>query len=63
MDILMSLIQIRKDRKTEQKITALYLGITQTTLSRYENGIREMPWKLIIKYAEYLGYEIRLLKK
>lgn len=63
MDILDSLIKIRKDQKTDQKSMLQRLGVTATTLSRYESKKRPMPFNVMVKYAEYLGYEIRLLKK
>lgn len=63
MDILDSLIQIRKDKKIDQKHMLIRLGITATTLSRYESKKRDMPFDIMVKYADYLGYEIRLLKK
>lgn len=63
MDILISLIQIRKDRKTGLKQLAGKLGITSTTLGRYESGKRKMPIDILVKYAEYFDYEVRLLKK
>lgn len=63
MDILDSLIQIRKDKKVYQNDLLSYLGVNGTTLSKYESKKRAMPFKVLIKYAEYFGYEIRLLKK
>ena len=42
---------------------ANFLQITPVTLNRYEKFKRDMPFKLIIEYSNYLGYEIRLLKK
>ena len=63
MDIFDSLIQIRKNEKCDQKALKGYLGITGVTLSRYESKKREIPVKIMQKYAEYFGYEIRLLKK
>jgi transcriptional regulator with XRE-family HTH domain len=63
MDILDCLIQIRKDKKVDQKHLKGYLKITGTTLSRYESKKREIPFSVLIKYAEYFDYEIRLLKK
>ena len=62
-NILKSLISIRKEKKIDQKHMLSILGVNATTMSRYESGIRRMPHDLMVKYAEYLGYEIRLLKK
>jgi transcriptional regulator with XRE-family HTH domain len=63
MDILDSLIQIRRDQKVDQKHLKSFLDVNGTTLSRYESKQRQIPFKILIKYAEYFGYEIRLLKK
>lgn len=63
MDILDSLIQIRKDKKVYQNDLLNHFGVNGTTLSKYESKKREMPFKVMKKYAEYFGYEIRLLKK
>lgn len=63
MDILDTLIRQRKLEKVDQKHLKRCLGITGTTLSRYESKKRKMPFDILVKYAEYFGYEIRLLKK
>ena len=63
MEILDSLIQIRKEKKIDQKDILHDLGVNATTLSRYESKKREMPLKVLIRYANRLGYELRLLKK
>lgn len=63
MEIFDSLIQIRKDQKIDQSHLKSYLGINVITLSRYESKKRKIPFDVLIKYAEYFGYEIRLLKK
>jgi len=61
--ILKSLIQIRKDQKVKHKDLLKSLGINLVTLSRYETGRRNIPFDVLSKYADYFGYEIRLLKK
>jgi len=63
MGILDSLIRIRKDQRVDQKHLLRFLGVNGTSLSRYESKKREMPFNVLVKYAEYFGYEIRLLKK
>jgi len=63
MDIFDSLIQIRKDKKVSQVELAKSIGVTRTTLSRYESKQRVISLDLTKEYAEYFGYEIRLLKK
>lgn len=63
MELLDKLIRIRKDRKIDQKHLLTYLGVSATTMSRYESKKREMPFSIMIKYADYLGYEFRLMIK
>jgi transcriptional regulator with XRE-family HTH domain len=62
--MLKSLIQIRKEKKVSQLEMARFLSITPATINRYEKGlIQKIPIDLLVRYADYLGYEIRLLKK
>lgn len=63
MDIFDTLIQIRKEKKVRQEALSGHLGVTATTLSRYESKQRTIPYDLLIAYAEHLGYEVRILKK
>lgn len=63
MDILNDLIQIRKDKKVTQKQLTTALKINVITLSRYESGNRKIPFDILMRYADYFDYEIRLLKK
>ena len=63
MEILKKLIQIRKEKGIDQKSMLHVLGITHTTLSRYESYKRKIPLDVLIKYADYLGYELKLLIK
>ena len=63
MDTIDNLKRIRMSNKVRQFRLAKHIGITSVTLSRYENRNREMPLDVALKYAEFLGYEIRLLKK
>lgn len=63
MDIIESLVQVRKEKKITQIDIANNLGVTKTTMCRYESGKREMPFSIVREYADCLGYEIRLLKK
>lgn len=62
-EIFSKLIRIRKDKRVDQKYLAQYLNITSTTMSRYESGKRHIPVDLLIKYADYLGYELKLMVK
>ena len=63
MEIFDSLIQIRKQQRVDQKDIIRFIGVNGTTLSRYESKKRNIPFDALKKYAEYFGYEIRLLKK
>jgi transcriptional regulator with XRE-family HTH domain len=63
MGILASLIQIRRMKSVFQKDLLSDLGVTATTLSRYESGKRKMPHDMLEKYADSLGYELRLMLK
>lgn len=63
MDIIEDLKQVKKSNQVRQYKLAKHIGITPVTLSRYESDKREMPLIIAVKYADYLGYEIRLLKK
>jgi transcriptional regulator with XRE-family HTH domain len=58
-----SLILIRKEQGISQKEMANILNVTSVSLNRYEKNKREIPHRLLVKYADYLGYELRLLKK
>jgi transcriptional regulator with XRE-family HTH domain len=61
VSILKELIKERKLKGISQPKVADYIGISKQLMSRMERGesIPNMNW--IEKYAEFLGYEIRLL--
>jgi len=63
MDIFNYLIEQRKQRKIKQENLAIFLKVTKVTISRYENKKRDMPYRLMVKYAEFLGYELKLQVK
>lgn len=46
-----------------QKEFADWLNIKQNTLSRYENGIRPVPFILFMDLCRELGYEISIKKR
>lgn len=62
-DVLQVLIDARKEQCYTQKYMANALHLTTATINRYELNVREMPWWARQRYADILGYEIRLLKK
>ena len=47
--------QLRREKKLSQKEAAAFLGISQSLLSHYENGIRECGLEFLIKIAGYYG--------
>lgn len=47
----MRLKDIREDRDMKQTELAKMLHIKQNTLSQYENGLREMPFDMLIQTA------------
>jgi len=63
MSVLNELIKERKIRGLSQASVSRYIGISKQLMSRMEGGksIPNMNW--IEEYADYLGYEVRLLKK
>jgi len=63
MTLLDQLIEIRKQQRVKQYKVAEFIGVNRSTMSRYEKKIREISIDHLIMYAEYLGYELRLLKK
>ena len=63
MSILESLIEIRKSKNIRQEKIADYLRVNTTTMSRYENGKRVIPYDKLLMYVEYLGYELKLMVK
>ena len=46
-----------------KKEFADWLNIKQNTLSRYENGIRPVPFILFMDLCRELGYEISIKKR
>jgi transcriptional regulator with XRE-family HTH domain len=61
MVIFDKLIQIRKEKRVSQGNMAYKLGITSTTLNRYEKGNRKISAELMLEYAIVLGYELKLM--
>lgn len=62
MDIGKTLGKIRSEKRMKQLWAAKKLGITDVTLSRYENGWRKMPIELAQRYAELLGHTLTLIR-
>jgi transcriptional regulator with XRE-family HTH domain len=63
MSTFEKLVELRKKSDFNQKEMAKKLGLTKTTMNRYENNSRKISSELQDKYAEYLGYELKLMVK
>ena len=57
----MRLKQLRKQRNISQLKLAIDLNMTQNTISRYENGVREADYATLIKFADYFNVSIDYL--
>lgn len=57
----MRLKQLRKKRGISQLRLAMELGMSQNTVSRYENGEREADYKTLILIADYFNVSIDYL--
>ncbi|MCK9282390.1 MAG: helix-turn-helix domain-containing protein [Melioribacteraceae bacterium] len=63
MSIISNLIEIRKDKRINQKVMAKKLGISSGSLNRFEKGNRKIDMSIIEDYANKLGYELKLIVK
>jgi DNA-binding XRE family transcriptional regulator len=63
MNIINKLTQERKMKYVSQTVMAQHLGVTLATLYRYETGKRQMSLELACKYADKVGFELKLLAK
>jgi len=63
MSIIEFLIEQRKQKKITQKTMSKHLGCTHAALNRYEKEKRKISFELIQLYAEYLGFELKLMAK
>jgi transcriptional regulator with XRE-family HTH domain len=63
MSTIKNLAEQRVKLGIKQITIAKELSVTKTTMSRYESGKRDIPSSLLDKYAEYLGYELKLMVK
>lgn len=57
----MRLKQLRKKRGISQLRLAMELGMSQNTVSRYENGEREADYKTLILIADFFNVSIDYL--
>jgi transcriptional regulator with XRE-family HTH domain len=63
MSIIDKLIGIRKEKRISQKDMARGLGISSASLNRFERGNRKRDFDIVVDYASYLGYELKLQVK
>ena len=52
------LAMLRKNRHYTQVKVALDLNLSQNSISRYEDGSRQMSYELLIRFADYYGVSI-----
>lgn len=57
------LVEQRCKSGINQKAMANALGITKSTMNRYEKGNRNISADMQDKYADKLGYELKLMVK
>ena len=60
MDIIRTLVRIRKEQCLTQKELAARTGIDQGDISRLENGSRNPSLNMLKKLADGLGMSLRL---
>lgn len=52
---------LRADAELSQTIVAQRIGITQASVSNYENGKRDLPFVLALRLARVYGVEVTRL--
>jgi len=52
------LAMLRKQKRYTQLKVAMDLNLSQNSISRYEDGTREMNYSLLIRFADYYGVSI-----
>lgn len=62
MDIIKVLVKERKSKGIKQKQIADFIGISGSLMSRLESGTIHPNLNYVVQFADYLGYELRLLK-
>ena len=50
--------QLREERKLTQARVAMDLFLNQNSVSRYESGVREAGYALLIRFADYYDVSI-----
>ncbi len=57
----MRLKQLREEKGISQLKLAMDLSVNQNTISRYETGVREADYAMLIKIAEYFDVSVDYL--
>jgi transcriptional regulator with XRE-family HTH domain len=57
----MRLKELRKKRHMTQQRLAIELNMTQNSISRYENEVREADYQTLIKFADFFNVSIDYL--
>lgn len=63
MDFREELIKLRKEKKINQKEMGKALGVSRSTIYRFEKGEMTLTWQQAIKYASRVGYVFYARKK
>lgn len=50
--------ELREAKKYTQLKVALDLNLNQNSVSRYESGLREAGYELLVRFADYYGVSI-----
>lgn len=58
---IMRLKELRKKRKITQQRLAIELNMSQNSISRYENEVREADYQTLIKFADYFNVSVDYL--
>ena len=58
---IMRLKQLREEKGISQLKLAMDLSVNQNTISRYETGVREADYAMLIKIAEYFDVSVDYL--
>lgn len=57
----MRLKELRQSRNISQLKLAMDLGINQNTVSRYETGVYQADYEMLIRFADYFDVSIDYL--
>lgn len=61
--IIHELARIRKEKGVSTCEVANAIGVTRDRIRKYETLFSEPPFHRVVKWAEFLGYELDLMKR